>query len=522
MIKFHSFLSLVFLISTLTVSAQRPNFSEDIAHVVYTKCGSCHRAGEIAPMPLTNYQQIKAMGQAIKYVTQTGYMPPWKADPSYAHYLNENVLTDWEKEQIKLWVDAGMPEGDPQKAPAFPTFPEGSQLGKPDLVISMAQAFKHAGNNKDNYRIFVLPTGLTQDQEIAAIEFRPGNKNICHHAIIGLDTTGKGRQLDAADPDYGYAGFGGFGFEVANSFVGGWVPGFETPLYPDGFSKKLYKGSDLLVQMHYAPYNQEEYDSSVINIFFAKKKPGRIIETVMVNPSVLTNGPFVIPANQVKEFHGEVKIPSNYSLSLYSVLPHSHLLGKNWWIYAVKPDGDTLPIVRIPKWDFHWQMEYIFPKFLKIPGGSTVHMHAAYDNTDNNPENPNHPPKTVTFGESTTDEMFIVFFSTTLYLPGDEQIALTTDERSKSPSSVADIVVYPNPAHDVIHVILPELTPSGATIRLIDGLGKVIQDKEYPEGSLGTNSLLFPLSFENKAASGFYVIECSTSEGVWRKKLRLN
>jgi hypothetical protein len=521
MFNLKSLLFIVLCGFTSLVFGQRPNFSEDIAHVVYTKCGSCHRAGEIAPMPLTNYEQIKSMGQAIKFVTQTGYMPPWKADPAYGHYLNENVLTDWEKEQISRWVDAGMPEGDPQKAPAFPTFPEGSQLGTPDLVLSMAQAFKHAGNNKDNYRIFVLPTGLTQDQEIAAIEFRPGNKNICHHAIIGLDTTGQGRKLDAADPGYGYAGFGGFGFNVANSFVGGWVPGFKTQMYPDGFSKKLFKGSDLLVQMHYAPNSQDETDSSVINIFFAKKKPGRIIETIMLNPSVLTNGPFIIPANEVKEFHGQVTIPGSYSLSLYSVLPHSHLLGKSWWIYAVKPGGDTLPIVRVPKWDFHWQMEYIFPKFLKIPGGSTIHMHAAYDNTDKNPENPNHPPKTVTFGESTTDEMFIVFFSTTLFLPGDEQIALNVENGKGLADELSGMRVYPNPARDVIHVMLPSAMNSDVTITLRDALGRTVQETVYSEDQIQSMNLDFPILRSNISHSGFYLLECRSESGIWRKKVWL-
>lgn len=520
MIKLNRAALLICMAISSTVFGQRPNFSEDIAHVVYTKCGGCHRSGEIAPMPLTNYQQIKSMGQAIKFVTQTGYMPPWKADPAYGHYLNENVLTDWEKEQISLWVDAGMPEGDPQKAPPFPTFPEGSQLGTPDLVLSMAEAFKHEGNNKDNYRIFVIPTGLLQDQEIAAIEFRPGNKNICHHAIIGLDTTGRGRQLDAADPGYGYEGFGGFGFTVANSFVGGWVPGFKTPLYPEGFSKKLYKGSDLLVQMHYAPYGKEEMDSSVINIFFAKKKPGRIIETIMLTPAVLTNGPFVIPANEVMEFHGEVKIPSNISLSLYSVLPHSHLLGKNWRIYAVLPGGDTLPIVHIPEWDFHWQMEYIFPTFMKIPGGSTIHMHAAYDNTTNNHENPNNPPKTVTFGESTTDEMFIVFFSSTFYFPGDEKIALNTENVPSPSMEWKRLSFYPNPARDVIHVKLPEAQTSAQVI-LRDAMGRIVVEKNYNVEQISDGEIVFQMDAVVTEKSGLYLLECRSESGIWREKIWL-
>ncbi len=437
---------------TLIAFAQRPNFSEDIASVIYTKCGTCHRSGEIAPMPLTNFNEVKLYGQSIKHAVNENEMPPWKADPKYRHFINENVLTDWEIEQINQWVDNGMPQGDPNKAPAFPSFPEGSQLGTPDLVLSMSQAHIRLGNNQDDYRIFVIPTNLLEDKEIAAIEFRPNNKSICHHAIIGLDTSGYARTLDAKDQKYGYSGFGGFGFNPANSFVGGWVPGFTAPLYPNGFGKRLYKGSDLLLQMHYAGSSVVEKDSSTINIFFAKNPKNRIIETTMVTPEVLTNGPFIIPADSIKKFHGKITIPPSYSLSMYSVLPHAHLLGKDWWIYAVQTNGDTIPIIRIPEWDFHWQSEYIFPTFVKIPGGSTIHMHATYDNTANNHENPNNPPKTVTFGENTTDEMFIIFFSITLYLNGDENIPLSTEEALQVFKNTG-MYVYPNPTKGQVQVV---------------------------------------------------------------------
>jgi hypothetical protein len=461
-----SFVSLAFV-----AQAQRPNFSEDVAAVVYNKCGTCHRTGEIAPMPLTNFNQVKLYGQSIKHAVEENEMPPWKADPNYRHFINENVLTTWEKEQIIKWVDNGMPQGDPIKEPAFPNFPEGSQLGTPDLVINMSEAYVRAGNNKDDYRIFVLPTNLLEDKEIAAIEFRPNNKNICHHAIIGLDTTGYARSLDAKDQKYGYSGFGGFGFNAVNSFVGGWVPGFNAPFYPTGFSKRLYKGSDLLLQMHYAGSSQLEKDSSTINIFFAKNPKNRIIETTMVTPEVLTNGPFIIPANSIKQFHGKVTIPSTYSLSMYSVLPHAHLIGKDWWIYAVLPNGvDTIPIISIPEWDFHWQSEYIFPKFVKIPGGSTIHMHATYDNTASNPENPNSPPKTITFGENTSDEMFIVFFSITLYLNGDENIPLSTEEALQVFKNKG-MYVYPNPTKGQVQVVYNATANGSAIFQLstIDG-----------------------------------------------------
>jgi hypothetical protein len=166
-------------------------------------------------------------------------------------------------------------------------------------------------------------------------------------------------------------------------------------------------------------------------------------------------------------------------------------------------------------------MEYIFPKFLKIPGGSTIHMHAAYDNTDKNPENPNHPPKTVTFGESTTDEMFIVFFSTTLFLPGDEQIALNVENGKGLADELSGMRVYPNPARDVIHVMLPSAMNSDVTITLRDALGRTVQETVYSEDQIQSMNLDFPILRSNISHSGFYLLECRSESGIWRKKVWL-
>ncbi|RPD46934.1 T9SS C-terminal target domain-containing protein [Hymenobacter sediminis] len=428
--------------------AQAPQaltYSEHIAPIVYTHCTPCHRRGEVGPFPLTNYQEVASKAQTIKFVTGIRYMPPWKADPKYSHFLDENTLTDSQIQQIKDWVDNGAPRGNPNQEPPLPAYPAGSQLGTPDLVVPMAQAYTHQGNLKDIYRVFVLPTHLQQDQDIAAVEFRPGNKRITHHALLGQDTTQRGPQRDVAQEGYGYTNFGGYGFSPTEENWGSWVPGAQARYYPSGLGKKLYKGANILLQVHYGPTPLTQSDSSVVNIFFARQPVRRYVQTIPLSPIQITNGPFVIPANMVRTFHAEFQVPTD--VSLVSVLPHAHLLGKSWKIWAVKPTGDTIRILKINSWNFNWQGAYRFPTLLRIPAGSRIMAEGTYDNTTNNPRNPFSPPQTVTWGEETTAEMFVVYLDAVPYRPGDESLVLsaqTEKELFQRPQTKL-YPVYPNP-----------------------------------------------------------------------------
>jgi hypothetical protein len=183
-------------------------FSEQVAAIIYTHCSNCHRPGEIGPFPLTNYEEVKDRAFTIKHVTESRYMPPWKPDPKYRNFQHENYLTDAEISILGKWVDAGMPQGDPSKEPRFPNFPSGSQIGIPDLVVSFAQKYVHKGDGRDEYRYFVLPTNLTEDKELVALEMRPGNTKIVHHTLFWADNTGAARAEDAKTPEYGYTGGG--------------------------------------------------------------------------------------------------------------------------------------------------------------------------------------------------------------------------------------------------------------------------------------------------------------------------
>ncbi len=254
------FLRLSLLIAGFFLSFQahtQVTFTKNIAPIIYKNCSVCHRSGEIGPMSLSNYEEVKNWAETIQYVTSIRYMPPWKPDPEYSQFLGENYLTDLEIQQISDWVENGKIRGDLDDEPDFPDFPTGSQLGQADLVLEMEQSYLHKGNGRDEYRYFVIPTELTEDKVLKALEMRPGNKKIVHHALFFEDISGKAALNDAATPEYGFNGFGGFAGQNTEDILSqkqfpGYVPGQKARFYPDGLGQTLQAGSDLVVQVHYA------------------------------------------------------------------------------------------------------------------------------------------------------------------------------------------------------------------------------------------------------------------------------
>ncbi len=488
-----------------------PNFSQHVAPLIYQHCTSCHRTGEVAPFPLTTYAEVSSHGQTIKAATGSRYMPPWKPDPNYRHYLDENTLTQTEINTLRDWVDGGMPQGNPALAPAVPTYPSGSQLGIPDMVIPMQHAFTHQGNGQDLYRIFVLPVNLPADRDVAALEFRAGNKTIVHHAIIGIDTTARADALDAADPGYGYTQFGGFGFTPVEPTFAGWVPGAQARFFPAGMGKRLYRRARLLLQIHYGPNYVTQKDSSVINVFFSRSPVSRYITTVpAISPAVLTNGPFVIPANQVTTFRSSVLVPQ--AVSVLSVLPHSHLLAKKWKVWAMKPNGDTIHIVKIDDWNFRWQGNYRFPSLMVVPAFSRLQAETTYDNTVQNFSNPNSPPRAVTWGESTTDEMLLSYFDIVPYRVGDENLVLATAiNQVPRPNARLGLAPAPNPATGTTMATfnLPHSAP--VTLTLLDETGRTVRVAAKDQ-AVGSGSQQLPVPLEG-LAPGLYFLRLE-AEGV--------
>ncbi len=436
-------------------------FSKDIAPIIYNQCSVCHRPGEIGPMALTNYQEVRNWAPTIKYVTSIRYMPPWKPDPEYSRFIGENFLTDEQIGTIAEWVDNGTPRGDPASEPLLPEFPEGSVLGTPDLVLSFAQSHLHKGDNKDEYRYFVLPTGLTEDRMVKAVELRPGNAKIVHHALFFEDATGQAAMQDAMTPEYGFDGFGGFtgGSQeeiLTQKQYPGYVPGQKPRYYPDGLGQVMQAGSDLVIQMHYAPWPNDERDSSTVNIFFADANEvvdREVAAHIMVPFPDVINDYFIIAPNAVETFHGRWTVPED--LSFMGLAPHMHLLGQHWEVYLEHTDGSIDPLIHIPEWDFNWQGTFYFERFVVAEKDAVIHAIASYDNTTENPNNPNDPPIFVTWGEGTEDEMYYLPLLYVPYNQGDEDVVFgeTTNTNDTNHATDRNVIfdIYPNPVEHYVN-----------------------------------------------------------------------
>lgn len=378
-------------------------YTRDIAPLLQTHCMNCHREGEVAPFPLTSYRDAaKRAGQLVE-VTKARTMPPWKPEPGFGHLKGARRLTDRDLELMVCWADAGAPEGDMANLPPPPKFTEGWLLGEPDLVIKVPEPFELPADGRDVFRNFVIPLAVDSDKLVAAVEFRPGNRRIVHHAIFYLDSSGVARKKDAADPGPGYGSFGGPGF-LPSGALGGWAPGGTPQELPDGMGRLLRKGSDLVIQVHYHPSGKPESDQSTVGIHYVEQPSRKIVGGLMVVDRNLD-----IPAGAAKHpMSRSYVVPSD--VTMVGVTPHMHLLGREMKATATLPDGRVEPLIWIRDWNFNWQDQYLFENPLRLPKGTRLDVDAVYDNSAANPLNPNSPPQRVTWGEQTTDEMFICFF----------------------------------------------------------------------------------------------------------------
>lgn len=464
---------------SLGLFAQTPNWSEHIAPILFNNCTSCHVDGGIGPFSLATYNQAVTYSGGVKSATAARRMPPWPADVQYQRYAHERILSSEEISTIAAWVDGGMPKGDTTKAPAKPTLKKGGSITNPTKTLKMPD---YAVNTTaDEYRCFVLPTGFTQDQFLTAIEVIPGNLRVVHHALIFHDTGSKPLQMDAADPKPGYLSFGGTGSSTSE-LIGLWVPGSEPYFFPTGFGIKLPKKGNIILQIHYPGGVGNVTDSTQVIL----KTTTSMLRQVMISPALnhtspsLQNGPLYIPANQVKSFNNKYDLP--VAISIFTVGPHMHLIGKSIKAFAIPPTKDTIRLFDIPRWDFHWQRAYSFRNVLKLPAGTTLKGFATYDNTSVNSNNPSNPPKAVTLGEATTDEMFLVYFWFTLYQNGDENIAIDNSAlKNVSKSSLiasSDSRVYPNPATDFVTISDSRFTAGNIQWQVVDVSGKMVMQGE--------------------------------------------
>ena len=443
---------LFFAISaTVKLNAQTPNWAEHVAPILYQNCTKCHIAGGIAPFSLVGYSNAQAMASSIANSVESKRMPPWPADPKYKRYAHERILSSQEIETIKQWANNNAPSGNLSLAPADPVPQNGPQLIGANLTLKMPNYI--VNTTADEYRCFVLPTNLTQNQFATALEVVPGNRQIVHHVLVFQDTSMIPVNKDNQDPNPGYLAFGGTG-SPTSQLIGVYVPGQEPFVFTSGFGTKLLKNTRIILQIHYPSGINSILDSTKVLL----KTTTNTLREVLIAPILnhnnnsMTNGPLYIPANVEKTFY--TKFTVNGKATVFAVAPHMHLVGTSIKAYGLR-GTDTIKFIDIPNWDFHWQRTYSFKNPVIVQSADVLWAEAKYNNTSSNPNNPNSPPQAVAKGESTTDEMMLVYFWYAAYQAGDENLVIDTSTLKNISNTVilskSNTTVYPNPIKNVIN-----------------------------------------------------------------------
>ena len=384
-------LSLTFGALALWAAAKpTPTFTRDVAPILYKNCVTCHRPGEVAPMALLSYEDARPWAKSIRNKVTDRTMPPWLADPQFGHFENDRRLAQRDIDTITAWVSAGAPKGDDRDAPPVPKFVEGWNIGKPDVVLSMAEEFTVPAEGVVPYKYFTVPTNFAEDKWVSAVEFRAGNRGVVHH-IIGFIQE---------------AGASGGGEGAMSNFLGGTAPGDPPNEYADGLAKLVRAGSKIVFQMHYTPNGEVARDRSSVGLIFAKAPVQKIAMT-----GAALNARFAIPAgNPAYEVRSSWTAPED--VHLVGFMPHMHVRGKDFTYTVVYPDGRSEIVLKVPRYDFNWQLGYKLERQLALPKGSKIECVAHFDNSAANRFNPD-PTKEVRWGDQTWEEMMIGWFTYT-------------------------------------------------------------------------------------------------------------
>ncbi len=399
-------------------------FNKDIAPIVLQNCAGCHRPGQSAPFSLVDYQEVKKHAVDIANVTARRFMPPWLPEHGFNEFMGERRLSVEQIGLLDQWAAEGSIEGAAHDLPASPQWSGDWQLGKPDLVVTLPQAYTLAAEGRDVYRNFVIPVPLTSTRYVKGVEFRPGNLKIVHHAFIKVDRSAQSRRLDAQDVEPGFAGMNPPA-EMPDGHFLGWQPGRQPNFVPQGLAWRLDPGNDLVLQTHLNPSGRAEVLQPAIGLYFTDQPPTNACFKLALTSFVID-----IPAGAQ-----DYVVEDNYVLptdvELLAVLPHAHYLAREMQGWATRPDGTRQWLLFIKEWDFNWQGDYRYAHPIFLPRGTSLSMRFIYDNSAQNTRNPNHPPKAVTYGPQSSDEMAELWFQ---LLPRNltERELLARDVRMKT------------------------------------------------------------------------------------------
>jgi cytochrome c553 len=415
-------------------------FSEDVAPIFHRHCAACHRPGGMGPMSLVNFKDARPWAKSIRESVINRQMPPWPADARYGHWSNDRRLSDADLNTIVAWVDGGVKEGNPKQAPPAPQFNDEWTMGKPDAVITMDRDHTIKANGPDDYVWYTVPANFTEDRFIQAVEIRPGNAAIVHHAAILVQRPNGSKDLVEARKQRQQVGSG----EAQNIFVqegglnrvspsapvfddgcanakadgalgrdndntditnvlSGLAPGKGPDVFPEGMALRIPAGSDIIFQMHYSnPTGKTQTDRTSVGLRFAKQKPERLLY-----PRPISNYLFKLPP-RVENHRVTACYTAREDIHVLRFLPHMHLRGKSMEVKAFYPDGRSEILLSIPNYQFNWQTAYEARQPISIRKGTRLMVTAHYDNSAKNKYNPN-PDATARWGDATGDEMMSCF-----------------------------------------------------------------------------------------------------------------
>jgi hypothetical protein len=396
------------------IAAIPPTFSADVAPIVYGHCIACHRPGQAGPFPLTSYEEVKRRGDLIVRATGRRFMPPWHATSAdgFPELRDDRRLSDREIATLRDWVAAGMPAGDLSRAPAPPTFAEGWALGRPDVELRFARAIDVPADGPDLYRNVVLPIDLPDEKWITAIDFEPSARKVVHHALFFVTAAADSASVGSDDVVPGFGGFGrglrgGLGpngAERGGGGIGGWVPGMTPRFFPEGIAQRLPPHSNLVVQLHLHPSGKPESEHGRLALYFASERPAKSLVSFQVPPVFGFGVGIDIPPGEAHyQIEDALVLPTD--VEAFGARAHAHYLAKNMKMTATLPDGSTKGLLWIDDWDFGWQDSYFYKTPFVLPKGTRIEVRIAYDNSSGNLRNPSDPPKRVTWGRGSFDEM---------------------------------------------------------------------------------------------------------------------
>jgi Flp pilus assembly protein TadD len=414
------------------VWAQSPTFNKDIAPIVWARCATCHRPGEIGPFSLLTYDDVRRRAALIGVVTARGLMPPWKPKGE-AIFQNDRRLTERERRLIERWIAGGAPEGEAADLPAAPAWKDGWQLGTPDLIVRMTEPYTVPAGGTDVFRTFVLPIAVSAPRYVRALEFQPGNARVVHHVNLGVDRTRSSRHLDARDPEPGYEGSMERDARYPEGQLLGWTPGQAPHEVPAGTQWRLEPGSDLVLQLHLQPTGKPEQVLTAVGLFFTDAAPTRTPIGLRLGSETIDIPPGAADYTISDRYTAPVDV------DLVAIQPHAHNLARRMAASATLPDGTVRSLIAIDDWDFRWQDVYRYDAPIALPKGSTIAMRYVYDNSAANPRNPHAPPVRVVWGQNTSDEMGDLWLQV-IPRTSEDGVILTEDFRRKAHDE--DVAAY--------------------------------------------------------------------------------